>query len=240
MILAFDIGNTFAKWGFLQGGRLVAGGRAVHRGRGLDAALAELHDERRPTRVLAVNVAGAASAAALERWSIARFGIAPETVDASAPHPAVRSEYAAGKLGADRWAAAVGAYLTYGPCLVADLGTAATIDRIDRDGVHRGGYIVPGVDAMRAALALGTDAVQVEDREVAPGAWGLGTAEAVAAGGRRALGALIASVAREHGHHALVLTGGDAERIAPWVGSPLRIDHDLVLRGAVALAEDGR
>jgi len=240
MILAFDVGNTFAKWGFIEGGQVVAGGRVLHRTPGLAAALAPLELDRRPDRIVAVNVAGPAAVAALAAWARTRYALPVGEVDARTPHPSLRTEYAEpSRLGADRWAAAVGGFITYGACIVADLGTAATIDAVDAQGTHRGGYIVPGLDAMRAALAGGTHGVRVEDVEVAPGAWGTATGAAVAAGTRRALASLIDSTARESrsAGATVVITGGDAERVAPWVGCHHRIDHELVLRGAVALAE---
>jgi type III pantothenate kinase len=240
MILAFDVGNTFAKWGFVEGGQVVAGGRVLHRAPGLAAALAPIVLDRRPQRIVAVNVAGPDAMAALAEWSRTRFALPVRNIDARAAHPALRTRYAEpGRLGADRWAAVVGGFLSHGACVVADLGTAATIDFVDAAGTHRGGYIVPGLDAMRAALANGTHGVQVEDVEVAPGAWGTATGAAVAAGARRALAALIDSCAREPGSAGatVVLTGGDAERVAPWVGCHHRVDHELVLRGAVALAD---
>lgn len=243
MILAFDIGNTFAKWGFVQAGKVVAGGRVLHRDAGLAAALQPLSLDRHPSAIIAVNVAGPAAETALAAWAQARFALPVRGLDAQAAHPALRTEYiGASRLGADRWAAAVGGFLTYGACVVADLGTAATVDWVDADGIHRGGYIVPGVDAMRTALSVGTHAVRVEDVDVAPGTWGTDTGSAVAAGARRALAALIESTTREHAvaGATLVLTGGDAERVAPWLGCQHRIDHDLVLRGAVALAEASR
>lgn len=240
MILAFDIGNTFAKWGFVQAGKVVAGGRVLHRERGLAAALDSLALDRRPSSVVAVNVAGPAASAAFEAWAQARFALPVRNIDSLDQHPALRSRYSeASRLGADRWAAAVGGFLGYGACIVADLGTAATVDQVDAGGTHRGGYIVPGLDAMRAALAAGTHGVKVDDIDVAPGALGTDTATAVAAGARRALASLIESIAREHAAAGatLLLTGGDAERIAPWLGWRHHIDHALVLRGAVALAE---
>ena len=240
MILAFDIGNTFAKWGFVQAGKVVAGGRVLHRAVGLAAALQSLSLDRHPATIIAVNVAGPAAAGALSAWAQARFALSVRSIDAQTPHHALRTEYmGATHLGADRWAAAVGGFLTYGACIVADLGTAATVDWVDASGTHRGGYIVPGIDAMRALLAVDTHGVQVEDVDVAPGSWGKDTPAAVAAGARRALAALIVSAVREPAvvGATLVLTGGDAERVAPWLGCHHRIDHDLVLSGAVALAE---
>jgi type III pantothenate kinase len=239
MILAFDVGNTFIKWGFIQADKVVASGRALHRERGLAATLGALSFDRRPDTIVAVNVAGPAAAEALGAWAKARFGHAIRFIDSRDPHPALRSRYSeSGRLGADRWAAAVGGFVAYGSCIVADLGTAATVDWVDADGTHRGGYIVPGIDAMRAALAADTHAVQVDDRDVAPGSWGMDTGSAVAAGTRRALAALIESTAREQATAGatLVLTGGDAERVAPWLFCRSHVDHALVLRGAVALA----
>lgn len=243
MILAFDIGNTFAKWGFVQAGKVVAGGRVLHRERGLEAALASLSLDRHPSSIVAVNVAGPEANSAFEAWAQARFALQVRTIGSQDQHPALRSRYSeASRLGADRWAAAVGGFLGYGACIVADLGTAATVDHVDAGGTHRGGYIVPGLDAMRAALAAGTHGVQVDDVEVAPSGLGTDTATAVAAGSRRALASLIESIAREHASSGatLLLTGGDAERIAPWLGCRQHIDHALVLRGAVALAEASR
>ena len=240
MILAFDVGNSFAKWGFVQAGRVVGGGRVPHREKGLAAALAPLELDRRPDRIVAVNVAGPAAMSALAEWAQSRFALPVRAIDSRATHPLLRSLSAApGRLAADRWAAAVGGFLGYGACIVADLGSAATIDAVDASGTHRGGYILPGLDAMRGALAGGTHGVQVDDVEVAPGSWGTATDAAVAAGTRRALAALIDATAREPGSvgATVLLTGGDAARVAPWVASPHRIDHELVLRGAAALAE---
>jgi hypothetical protein len=61
------------------------------------------------------------------------------------------------QLGADRWAALIGARALLGStCLVVCAGTATTIDRLDASGLFRGGLILPGYDLMRAALAANT------------------------------------------------------------------------------------
>lgn len=240
MILAFDIGNTFAKWGFAHDGAIVGGGRVLHRGRGLAAALEAIRLDRVPRKIVAVSVAGAPADDALRAWSERHHHLPVAFVAATTPARRVRTAYRdPARLGADRWAAAVGAFHAYGPCLVADLGTACTLDVVDRAGLHRGGYIVPGIDLMRAALGADTHGVKVDDVEVAPGAWGTDTASGVAAGLRRALAALIDHAAAELGPEGvkLVLTGGDADRVVPWLRAAHRVDHDLVLRGAALLAE---
>lgn len=58
------------------------------------------------------------------------------------------------RLGADRWAAAVGAWKLYGgrPLLVVDAGTCLTCDFISREGVFEGGVIAPGISMRLQAM----------------------------------------------------------------------------------------
>lgn len=56
-------------------------------------------------------------------------------------------------LGVDRWVAALAAHRQFGAACIVDLGTAATVDLVDRDGVFRGGAIAPGLAALAGALA---------------------------------------------------------------------------------------
>ncbi|MER2492441.1 type III pantothenate kinase [Catenovulum sediminis] len=52
-----------------------------------------------------------------------------------------------GRLGVDRWLAMLGAYQkSLSACLVVDIGTALTIDVINKQGLHQGGYILPSVN----------------------------------------------------------------------------------------------
>ncbi len=56
-------------------------------------------------------------------------------------------------LGADRWAAMLGAFNDCRcACCVIDCGTAVTVDYVDDDGVHIGGYIAPGLSVGHRAL----------------------------------------------------------------------------------------
>ncbi|MGQ4275429.1 type III pantothenate kinase [Pseudidiomarina sp. E22-M8] len=56
-------------------------------------------------------------------------------------------------LGVDRWLAMLGAYNEQRkPTLIVDAGTAITVDWIDGQGQHLGGWITPGVDLMQRAV----------------------------------------------------------------------------------------
>jgi type III pantothenate kinase len=62
-----------------------------------------------------------------------------------------------GKLGADRWAAVIGARaLSSVNTLVVNAGTATTIDLLGSTGVHYGGWILPGLGMMQSSLASNT------------------------------------------------------------------------------------
>jgi type III pantothenate kinase len=64
------------------------------------------------------------------------------------------------QLGADRWVAMIG--LTHHcpsphpPLVLANFGTATTIDTLSADNEFKGGLILPGITMMRNALAQGT------------------------------------------------------------------------------------
>lgn len=66
-------------------------------------------------------------------------------------------------LGADRWMALVAAQQHYPgqACLIANFGTATTVDALDARGAFLGGVILPGIDLMRACLAQGTAKLSV-------------------------------------------------------------------------------
>ncbi len=58
-----------------------------------------------------------------------------------------------GDLGVDRWLAIIGAFNEQPkPTIIIDAGTAITVDWIDGEGQHLGGWITPGVELMQDAV----------------------------------------------------------------------------------------
>ena len=57
-------------------------------------------------------------------------------------------------LGADRFSAMLGAinHFPNNPLLVIDIGSAITFDAIDKNGLHHGGLIMPGIKALRGSF----------------------------------------------------------------------------------------
>lgn len=146
-------------------------------------------------------------------------------------------DYAA--LGLDRWLAVVAAYnLAHGACLVADLGTAATVDLIAADGMHLGGYITPGLALLREQLFGHTKRIRygeaVAKQSPISAKPGKSTAEAVERGCRLMLKSYISmqidDASQWLGHDfSVYVTGGDAALLAELPG--VVIVPDLVFKG---------
>ena len=237
MILELDIGNTRCKWrlvGAHVSGAL-AGACAVDE---LGAALAALPGRAAIARVRAGCVRGPQVEAVVREAVQGALGLATEFARSQQVTAGVRNAYAEPeRLGVDRWLAMLAGYAEVGGAVcVLDCGSAITADLVDADGEHLGGYIAPGLAMMRASLLAATDRVRFEAAVTGTGAApGRNTAEAVG-GGTLLAAAGFLRAARERFERAcpgaaVLLTGGDAETIAPCLDFPLSIRPQLVLDG---------
>ncbi len=237
MILCLDAGNTRLKWGLWDGKGWQGSGALAH---GETARLIDALPAR-PSRMLACNVAGAAVAARIRALS----------ASLSAPLEWFRSSAAAGgvtncydnpaQLGADRWAALIGARsLHAGSALVVMAGTATTIDVLDAAGVFRGGLILPGLELMSQALAHNTAGLPVAHGSYS----GLptNTDDAIVSGALQATLGAIERMSRRpaspakgipfgHADFCCLLSGGAAAVLAEHLDLPLLRVDNLVLEG---------
>ncbi|WP_250464347.1 type III pantothenate kinase [Microbulbifer litoralis] len=239
--LELDIGNTRTKWRLRESSGAVLRGvasTAELKSGGLPSGLLQLC----PQRVRAANVAGPAAAAALAGWVQSQLGLVLELARVDSPCAGVTCAYRdPRRLGVDRWLALLAAHRRDpGPALVVDCGSAVTIDLLGAGGRHLGGYILPGLAAMRGALYRDTDAVKVAERlepgmSLAPGrdtdsAVNRGLPMMVLGAIDRALRELVASGGPEPG---LWLTGGDGRFFSSLCDRPHQLVPELVLDGLV-------
>lgn len=229
MILCLDSGNTRLKWGLRDGDAWLAGGALAH------AQAAALELPQMPNRLVACNVAGGTGAAAIEALA-SRHGLAVEWVRAQAAQCGVVNRYDnPDQLGADRWAAMVGARaLQPGACLVVMCGTATTVDVLDDAGVFQGGLILPGLDMMRAALADSTadlPTARGDHRELPRN-----TFDAIASGAVEATLGAIERMSRRAAAVTCLLSGGAAPVLASRLELPHRVVDKLVLEGVARIA----
>ena len=248
-VLLIDAGNTRLKWALLRGTRL---GRARALGwnaRSMDR-VARTVLRTRAERVLVCSVAGAAFERALRRAARAAGHRSPQFVRSTRRAAGVRNGYVeTWRLGADRWVAMLGASALFaGRALcVVDIGTAFTLDLLDRQGRHRGGLIVPGPTLMVDSLLQDTAGIRRRaGRNVRamrrPGsAFGRSTRAGLLAGSAMACAALVERALREArrelGHRPLLLlSGGGAAQVAPLLTVAHRRVEGLVLHGLAVLA----
>lgn len=235
MRLLIEIGNTRVKWAL-----------ADERGR-LTEPVALRHGHPAWTEQLPDVAAGAvwyASVACpqvhqpLLDWASSREVSAPRRIFSSAHAGGVTNAYSEpGRLGVDRLLACVAAHRRYPgrQVLVADAGTALTVDHVDADGGHQGGMICPGVTTMRHAIRADT---QVRAQDLAPQAELLGrdTDTAVAQGTLQAALALLERVRALRPAASLLVTGGEAPLLMPHLGDRWEMAPALVLEGLELLS----
>jgi type III pantothenate kinase len=248
MTLLVDVGNTRVKWARCdEHGRPGPLHAAGHADWGADEWQRALFaDAPRHERVYAACVAGGERRRLLEQAAHSSGARAPVFVASTASAAGVRNAYSKPELlGVDRWMGLLGAWhLRHAPCCVVDVGTAATVDALDADGTHLGGFIVPGPQLMVRSLHAGTSdlaAFSVASEAGAAGPFADNTRDAIERGCCLALAALIdrslAELRTRVGRPAaLVVTGGAIGLVQPYVVSEVRQVPDLVLHGLARLA----
>lgn len=231
-LLCLDCGNTRVKWALHDGSGWVAqGAEATARVResGVSLPSGLTYD-----RILAANVAGQQVADALAH-SLAR----PILWNTPRPHQSgvVNGYGVPEQLGADRWAALIGArHLCAGPCLVVCAGTAITVDGLAGDGRFLGGLILPGLHTMGQAMAASTAQLPADAGESVD--WPTRTTDAMASGSLEAAAGAIERQFRRLPDAAMavcLLSGGDRERLAPRLQIPIRLVDHLVLEGLACI-----
>ena len=145
------------------------------------------------------------------------------------------------QLGCDRFAAAIGAHvLAPGQAvIIANCGTATTIDAITADGVFLGGMILPGLGLMASSLARNTAQLpQIAGDAMLPAGFADNTDDAILSGCLAAQAGAIERAVRMHGASACLLSGGAALRIAPALALPvpLHLVDNIVMLGLQASA----
>jgi len=233
MILLLDCGNTRVKW------RLVDGGTIVHKGGGILAESLPF-DLLGPygSKIVRVSVSTVASEESRLRLeeALATFTTAPvHYYWSEASRAGLMNSYKdISKMGADRWHGMVAGWSALRQSFaVVDAGSAVTIDYVNGQGLHLGGYILPGLQMMRRSLKLDAARIGFEYDDQINAAPGQSTGECANHGLAWLTESLVERLHGDVGRLGLgriLLTGGDAGR---FLALGLRAEHrpDLVLEG---------
>lgn len=260
MLLAIDVGNSNITLGWFREGVLVQRRRAVTAPGASSRELELLLDELLVRNGLSLaDMSGLVVASVVPTLTEALRDVAarrsrPLLVASSETMPmAIRVEDPP-SVGADRLVNALAAARLHGtPAVVADVGTATTVDAVAADGAFIGGAIAPGLDLGLEALTSRTAQLPRVDLIAPERAIGRNTVSAMQSGtvfGYQALVSgliervrveLAADAGVAPGDVRTLLTGGLSA--APWAASIAGvqvIDPDLTLKGlAILHAERG-
>jgi len=243
--LLLDAGNSRIKWAWHTAQGLRGLGNVARNEAGLNELCAASHAAYgHPIRVIVSNVAGQAFAQELTAHVIKLWGVQPEFPVAQPSAYGVNNGYSdPARLGTDRWAALIGARAAgnKASCIV-DCGTAITVDTLTAQGEHLGGVIMPGLGMMHAALINNTEGISFQTTmqalDMLP--FARDTAQAVGSGALYAAVAAIDRIARDITARLVIdsylITGGNAEQIAPLLEKPYRHEPNLVLQGLAVIA----
>lgn len=236
MILELDVGNTRIKWRLLdeQSGSASELAFAINHAELFDALLAVPS----PSMVRMSSVRGGETNDAIEEWVNNQWSLPVHIARVVQTCGGVRNQYQdQTRLGIDRWLAMLAAFRqAAGPCVIIDSGTALTIDVIDKQGLHKGGYITPGRQLMHKSLEQNTRIRLTE--QLIPDSLELGhsTNSAVRNGTLAAQVSLINKVVAEvlalEASTRIFFAGGDAELLAQRsIAREFEIAASLVLDG---------
>ena len=261
MKLLIDAGNTRIKWALVRGDEwLRSGTLPVKLASELSSQVADGPESHDPATVSGQTMAGGFAGAGLrgisQIWAsnvagaevarqIRELGIEQMHIITAQTHQCgVRNGYAnAAQLGSDRWAALIAAWhQVRGKCLVVSCGTATTIDALSAQGEFLGGLILPGVDLMQRSLAGATDKLKT-GRGVYRGVYmpfPQNTADALFSG---AVQASCGAIERQRAlldddGVPVMLSGGAAGILQPYLGGPTLGMDNLVLRGLLLIAQE--
>ena len=239
MILEVDAGNSRIKWRLLSSDSGVVQSRGVFANKDLEFWLKELDQISQIKKIRVSSVAGQYALKQMSayfsqrNWAFIEAQTAKKTAGVTCAYTDPST------LGIDRWMGIVAAYNQFrSPCIIVDAGSAVSIDIIDGNGLHLGGYIMPGFEMGLQAILAGTSNVRVERldfKEPMSFMPGHSTEQCLVRGQLLAVKSMV-----EHifvGMQAkkiipeIVLTGGNGEQLVGVIDGFVHFESELVLNG---------
>ncbi|MDH5435754.1 MAG: type III pantothenate kinase [Gammaproteobacteria bacterium] len=254
MDLLIDVGNSTIEWTSLDNGVLGSVGFSLHEGFkdpvGLFNSIWGGHLS--PNRILVSNVAGEVFSTAFKSW-VEGFCKCPVVFvkPQSKAFGVVNGYTEPEKLGIDRWLALVGARTrTQDAVIIVDVGTAITVDALNKDGQHLGGVIAPGLNLMRTVLLERTSDIKLGEEDLAKQTdqskcFASDTSQAIVSGTNNAIAGMINQTvslfqAKMETPILYLITGGDAKRFLPMLANKYQYEPALVLHGLAKVAGETR
>lgn len=244
MNLLIDLGNSRLKWAQHATGVWRTDGASLDSEKNIESLFDKAWGKiAKPQRVIVCSVSSPERLNALEQWTRTRWSVTVHIVRPQVEQLGVKNFYRRPEqLGADRWAALIGARgLTAQAACVVDAGTAVTVEALSAKGEFLGGAIFPGLRLLRDSLARGTEAIPAAAGN-ATDCLGRSTEDGVAAGTLFGLAGAVERLIDEYRRSLgetmeIFLTGGDAPALAAQLRVSATLVPDLVLKGLARIAD---
>lgn len=237
MNLLVDIGNTRTKWAVME-----AAGRIVEQGVDeLDRALLDRVFARHDIARAMVTSTRGGAARELELLGERLSEVL--LFSAETPVPIGIDYRTPETLGRDRVAAAVGAWTRYPgqACMIADFGTALTIDYLSAEGVFCGGAISLGVSNRLRALHEYTATLPLCEMSEEEQLVGRSTREAIEQGVMNSvqfeLEGYIERLSKKNADLCVIFTGGEAKYFEKRIKNTIFAEPNLVFCGLNRILE---
>lgn len=244
MHLLIDLGNSRLKWAQYGPDLWNVGAVLLDAEKNSGSLFDKVWEKiAKPQRVIVCSVSSQERLSALEQWVRTRWSVTVHVVRPQAEQLGVKNLYRnPQQLGADRWAALIGARgLTAQAVCIVDAGTAVTVEALSAGGEFLGGAIFPGLRLLRDSLARGTQAIPPAAGD-ARLTLGRSTEDGVAAGTLIGLAGAVERLTEEYQRTLgetmeIFLTGGDASALAVHLRVSATLVPDLVLKGLARIAD---
>jgi type III pantothenate kinase len=239
--LFLDIGNSFLKWSTFENGVYFYYGR-VKLEDVINNGLELLNIDITPDHVYFCNVSDNEQVDQLKNLIQEYWKIIPTQLTSQKSCCDLNNGYQNyAQLGSDRWYAMIGAsQISSKSTIVIDAGTALTVDVVI-EGIHQGGFIVPGLRLLRSSLSQNTadlPDLSIEDNLNNTVNEPLGTQTQTAILGGTLymtasfLNQLIHDLFKQYNKNfSVIITGGDAALLASVLDVKSEVVEDLVLHG---------
>ena len=230
MWLAVDCGNSRVKWAMVDGDKI-----SVTRAAALGRWAALRRDARRATEIW-VSYVGAAKRR--QELCVALKDTAPLHFAKSMSHQGgvINTYQPPQSLGVDRWLSLIAVRAWRRDVMIISAGTAITVDALRADGMLMGGIILPGLRLAARALAARAK-LPIASLTAATNA-PRNTQAAIATGAALAAsGAALALRRRLLPRARIIITGGDAKTLQPWLPKMARHLPNMPINGLIQLRD---
>lgn len=252
MLIATDIGNTNASFGFFQKGKLILEKKISSKiPRTEDELYLIIKNFCEQAKVLPETIQGVVISSVVPDFTdtlnkmLKKYLKIQPVIVSGLMDVGIKNPYKEpAKLGADRICAVVAAQKKFGgPVIVVDFGTATTYDVISSKGEYLGGVIAPGVGTMAEELFKKTSKLPrteiVFPEEVIAKDTVTAIQSGVMFGAVDAFEGMIKRLRRVAGKYSMVVaTGGYADLISEVSNEIKYLEQNLVLEGARMIYEN--